>query len=55
MEGFTIEPLTCSSKDSEWSMSLPPVTNAGDRAITIELKSEDAEASLFSLSAENLL
>ena len=55
MTDLTVDPLSCNSKDSEWSMNLPPVTNAGDRAIAIDLKADNPEASLFLLSAENVL
>jgi len=28
MSDFSVEPLTCGPSDSEWTMSLPSVTNA---------------------------
>ena len=49
MTKFYAEPLTCSTNDSTWIMPLPPLLNADDVNVKIEL---ETDSSLFSFDAE---
>lgn len=47
MSDFSVEPLTCSPSDSEWTMTLPIIKNAEEGQITLELLESDEFSPLF--------
>ena len=51
MDGFSVKPLTCTKKDSAWSMSLPSVTTEEVSPVLVKLLESSDYAELFVLNA----
>jgi len=47
MSEFSVEPLTCSQKDSSWALLLPSVTTLDVSPVSVELISSSDYADLF--------
>ena len=40
MTKFEVEPLTCSKLDFDWTMKIPPVTNANIQTVSVQMETE---------------
>ena len=55
MSDYSIEPLTCSIEDLDWSLKLPRVHDSESESLKVSLMTEQEFESLFTVTTDSFL